>query len=188
MQKRRSDANRDNCPVCGITFFVPPSKAQIYCSRACHGVAKAAHGHASRKLARRSRTYSSWHCMKDRCQRPNNRNYADYGGRGITVCERWQDFKNFLADMGECPPDLTLERIDVNGSYEPSNCRWASWDEQRRNKRCETVSYGGSEFKVQDLADSLGIGVTTLRSRLRANWSQERWSERPKSDRYNRDP
>lgn len=79
--------------------------------------------------------YRSWSMMLDRCTNPRSRNYADYGGRGISVCARWRDFATFYADMGTRPGGTSLDRIDVNDGYYPDNCRWASAVEQRANRR-----------------------------------------------------
>ncbi len=85
--------------------------------------------------AAHSPTWMSWKAMRDRCTRRSMNSYEHYGGRGIRVCERWQFFANFLEDMGKRPDGTTLDRIDVDGHYEPGNCRWATSDVQARNKR-----------------------------------------------------
>jgi hypothetical protein len=92
--------------------------------------------------------YRSFTHMKDRCLNPNSDAYENYGGRGITVCDRWlepdgQGFLNFLEDMGERPEGMTLDRIDVNGNYEALNCRWVNWDTQCRNKRLNKSNVSG---------------------------------------------
>jgi hypothetical protein len=85
----------------------------------------------------RSRTpiYNTWNLMLQRCRNPNNPRYADWGGRGIMVCERWLSFENFYADMGDRPPNRTLHRVDNDGPYSPENCEWADDLTQRTSKR-----------------------------------------------------
>jgi hypothetical protein len=91
------------------------------------------HSHAKRGAM--TPTYHSWSAMRCRCNNPNHKNWKDYGGRGISCCERWAKFQNFLTDMGERPDGFTLDRIDPDGNYEPSNCRWADKVTQARNTR-----------------------------------------------------
>lgn len=96
------------------------------------------HGHTKSHTSTRS--YESWGSMKQRCLNPNAQNYYLYGGRGISICDEWLDkdhgFENFLADMGERPDGTSIDRINPDGNYEPSNCRWATPKQQQNNRRC----------------------------------------------------
>lgn len=111
-----------------------------------------------------SKTYSIWKAMKKRCSNTNTADYHRYGGRGIKVCDRWLSaFENFLADMGECPKDFTIDRINNDGDYEPGNCRWASRKEQSMNKPdLVWLDYKGSKITLSDFARSIGKSHSTV--------------------------
>jgi hypothetical protein len=118
--------------------------------------------------------------MFDRCDNPDNAMYINYGGRGIRICDRWtepngQGFANFLTDMGERPDGTSLDRIDVNGNYEPSNCRWATVKEQANNKRTSRwVTAFGQTLTIAEWADVTGVGAGVIRKRLNRGWSPGR--------------
>ncbi len=125
--------------------------------------------------------YRVWQAMKDRCYRKNSLDYPDYGGRGITVCDRWlepdgQGFINFLADMGPRPSRKhSIERDDVNGNYCPENCRWATIEEQARNRRTNVnLTYNGKTQCLTDWSKETGLSHSTLRNRMKAGWSVEK--------------
>jgi hypothetical protein len=143
----------------------------------CRG-RNATHG-ASRK-GKMTREYSIWRNMKTRCYNPRYNRYSDYGGRGITMDDRWlgaEGFKNFLNDMGECPtPEHSIDRIDNDGSYHPGNCRWATRFEQARNKRNNTIiEFQGERLTLSQWAERLGHDSKDylLCSRLMKGWGVE---------------
>lgn len=124
-----------------------------------------------------TRIYNIWRGMLYRTTDPKSVSYPHYGGRGIKVCERWKSIDGFLADMGPTYADgLTLERIDVDGDYEPSNCRWATVAEQARNKRnTRLLEFRGRSLVIADWAKVLGMSAKTLTSRIyQYGWSVER--------------
>jgi len=120
------------------------------------GKAKATHGETIGRNV--SAEYMAWCGMKSRCNNSHGKSFKYYGGRGITICKRWRVFKNFLADMGRRPKQkYSLDRIDNNGNYEPRNCRWASLEEQSRNKSSNRyVLLNGEKFTLVDAAKKLG--------------------------------
>lgn len=126
-----------------------------------------------------SKLYSSWKHMKERCYSPNCKDYKNYGGRGITVCDAWREdfltFKNWAIANGY-KPKLTIDRIDCNGNYEPSNCKWSTRREQNNNRRClHYLTYKGETKTISEWSTITGIAVSTLYMRLSSyGWSIEK--------------
>lgn len=136
------------------------------------------HGHSPRNSAKRNRSYNSWAQMKDRCRNPRNVAYHRYGGRGITVCERWDSFENFLADMGERPKGLTLDRLDNDGNYEPENCAWRTRAQQAANTCAVTlVKVDGELVPMREAARRVGLSASCLRWRMK-RWPASEWLRR----------
>jgi len=107
-----------------------------------------------------------------RCYTPSATKYAIYGERGIRVCTRWLLFENFLADMGEPPPGMTLDRIDVNGNYEPGNCRWLDMKGQQNNRRNNhLLTVNGETHGITEWQRRSGVDRHTIMRRLAKGWS-----------------
>ena len=128
-----------------------------------------------------TREYNSWHTMHQRCSCSKTPKFHIYGGKGISVCERWRTFEAFYADMGPRPPGHSLDRIDSNGNYEPSNCRWATYREQANNtKRNRFYTYQGTTLTEAQWSRKLGIPDTTLRWRV-AHWGIDKAFSTPRA-------
>ena len=117
-----------------------------------------------------SREYRSWTAMRNRCNNPTAEHYAEYGGRGITICDRWGLFENFLSDMGPRPPDSSLERKDNARGYTPDNCEWADRAVQSRNRRWNhRVEIAGVTKTRSEWCREYGISERTVRNRVARN-------------------
>jgi hypothetical protein len=110
----------------------------------------------------RSRTFKIWSGMSSRCNNPKSPAYKNYGERGVKVCERWGDFSAFLSDMGECPKGFSIERVDVNGGYDPTNCKWIPLADQGKNKR-NSIRVNGQSIKELSEANKIKEGTARYR-------------------------
>jgi hypothetical protein len=128
------------------------------------------HGHCLK--SGRTPTYHVWQSMRARCHQPGHKFYARYGGRGITICARWDTFANFLADMGERPDGLSLDRINNDGPYSPENCRWATASQQNSNQARRGTRYelNGESRTLTEWAAHIGMRRATLLNRIEAGW------------------
>lgn len=184
MKRIENDVNgnrRWKCKCdCGKIKNVLGSNLKYNKSRSCgcsHEGNKNSLIHGNTKMGKRSKTYYSWEGMKKRCYNKKSNNYKNYGGRNpsITVCKRWLKFENFLEDMGERPKNKTLDRIDNNGNYCKSNCRWATRKQQCRNTRQNRIIlYNGKIQCSIEWAEELGIKPSTLRKRISRGDSAEK--------------
>ncbi len=168
--------------VCGTEKVVQsdPLKARRSRSCGCLRDERSREGAATRfRTHGKSKTPESnaWTALKSRCLSRGNPAYRNYGGRGITVCDRWRDsFENFLADMGPRPSVRhSIDRIDNDGPYSPENCRWVTIAEQNRNRRgCEPIEWNGRAMMLSEWAAEIGISPDALRARLEHGWSLAR--------------
>lgn len=136
------------------------------------GVANTRHGESKGK---KTKEYRTWKGIRTRCQNTNHHKYPIYGGRGIKLCDRWSLYENFLADMGRAPgPDYSIERDEVNGNYEPGNCRWATATEQMNNTR-RNVFYtvNGERKTLTQWCRELGLKYWATRARIANGWTIE---------------
>lgn len=121
--------------------------------------------------------YSTYHAMMDRCYNENCWNYKYYGGRGIKVCDEWHDIQNFEKWVEENPfsKGMTLDRIDANADYSPTNCRWATRKEQANNRRnTARIEWNGESHTISEWSEIVGINESTLRNRYFRGWDAER--------------
>lgn len=128
------------------------------------------HGHSCRKKT--SKTYQVWEHMIRRCKNPNVKNYKNYGGRGIKVCEAWLKFENFLQDMGERPEGLSIDRIDNDGNYYKENCKWSTRKEQNRNKRNNIlITINGVTKCLVEWCEIFNLKYNMVKSRIYRGWT-----------------
>jgi len=157
------------CTICGVTKVINArhaSTAAAAATRPCMSCSHSSHGLS------RSSTYQSWRSMLKRCLKTTNHNYMNYGGRGITICESWrQRFENFLQDMGVRPDGTTLDRINVDGNYEPGNCRWADAVQQQSNRRNSLlITIDGVTKSAGTWARESGIATSLVHMRIGRGW------------------
>lgn len=160
---------------CGASSIVMSANLRKGHSQSCGCLQKERTSQAQKKHGKASSAiYRIWRNMLTRCQNKNVRSFADYGARGIAVCERWQKFENFYADMGDAPIGKTLDRVNVNGDYEPANCKWASLVEQQSNtRRNRYLTLNGRTQTISAWARETGINSGRIWLRLSAGWTVE---------------
>lgn len=166
---------------CGTEKIVQANSLRTGTTKSCgcHRVETSKRLHTTHGATKHP-AYQSWSAMRGRCKDPKNTRYELYGGRGISVCDAWQTFEGFWADMGPTwKAGLSIDRIDVNGNYEPSNCRWATVDEQANNKRnSKFLDTPWGRMTQSQAAERAGISVSALAARINRKWTGNRlfWS------------
>lgn len=161
---------------CGNEFETLTSNIKKESTKSC-GCSKIVHNMYNNPI------YQVWNSMIDRCNNPKSNRYSDYGGRGITICDRWLDVKNFISDMYPTFIEgFTLDRIDVNGNYEPSNCRWATKEIQARNKRKYKttnkyigVTSNSNKYQARITINNIQIYIGSYKTELQAAKARDKY-------------
>lgn len=158
---------------CGKKTTVSSNALRAGKIKSC-GCVRIQHGHSIG--SQKSKIYKSWDSMVQRCTNSNFRQYKDYGGRGITICERWKKFINFLRDVGKPPSkNHSIDRINNNGNYCKENCRWSTRKQQARNRRTNRfITHNGKTQCLAEWSEEVCIPVRVIHWRLKHNWSIER--------------
>jgi hypothetical protein len=177
---------------CGTRRSVRVNRLEDGTSKSCGCLAaelsaKRKRRHGYRPSGVWNTTYKSWQGMRERCLNRKNKGWPRYGGRGIAICERWNEFENFLEDMGERPAQMSLDRIDNDGNYEPANCRWATDKQQSNNTRANRIlELDGTKRTLSEWAEATGLTANAIRMRLANGWPVRRALETPISDQHQR--
>ncbi len=180
----RSKNNRHNQPtwlcrcVCGVEKIVTGGILSSGQSKSCGCHKKDVQ--RQRMLERntshglsKTKTYKIWSGIQTRCLNPNSSGYPKYGAKGVTICERWNDYENFLADMGECPDGMSIDRINNDLGYSPENCRWVDMKTQQNNRTNNNVITINGETKTfSQWADISPVSRNTIRNRINSGWCE----------------
>jgi hypothetical protein len=158
------------CDCGNTTEFTAYNIARTHscgCYRAEVGKNNKTHGQSGTAVTR-TKAYAVWTNMKSRCSNPKSSHYGYYGGRGIKVSDEWQSFENFYRDMGDVPDEMTLERIDVDGNYEASNCKWASIMDQAKNKSNNMfLDLGHEKIHLMEASRRYPVKMQTIWARIK---------------------
>lgn len=156
---------------CGNQVVVAGNHLQKANGTASCGCERATHGHARHGALHP--LYRVWLSMRERCNNPRNKRYAAYGARGITVCAEWDDFEQFLRDMGDRPPGRSLDRIDNNGPYCKDNCRWATFTEQQWNtSKARWIEFNGQRKVLSEWARYFGVSSSHVHTMCKKHGEQ----------------
>ncbi len=183
-KKRRNHAWSAVCD-CGTTVWVNGAPLRDGRTRSCgclqretaRAVGDRTRTHGMTKTA----TYAIWDTMIQRCYNSSSKDFHNYGGRGIQVCDAWKSFEQFFTDMGDRPTGKSLDRVNNDSNYTPENCRWATLMEQSRNKRTnKLLTHQGETHCISEWAEKLGMKPVTLQTRIhKYGWSVERALTQP---------
>lgn len=166
--------------ICGGEAVL--AKRNILRGSSCGCLKRERVGNANRKHGKsKDRLFKVWWAMKERCQYEKNKEWKRYGGRGISVCERWdKSFENFLLDMGPCPPSYQLDRINNDGNYEPGNCRWVTPKMNANNRRSNRLlTHNGETACISEWSKRTGIPYQNITARLGKGWTVEKTLTQP---------